>query len=118
MNYNRILNQVLIQMKKTHIPTYYNKFLTKIKPMRTLFILMILGVFPFVNFAQTPVVMSNQSSNAYSENFSDIGNWTNNFATGIGASAWGSVAVNATGSIGDGVKTTVSTATKYRGLVT
>ena len=46
----------------------------------------------------------------YSENFSDVANWTANFAAGIGAQYWASVAINATGTIPDGVKTTVSTA--------
>lgn len=64
----------------------------------------------FVN-AQTPVPMSSQPGLTYTENFADIANWTNNFAAGIGANRWGSVAINATGSIGDGIRTTVSTAT-------
>ena len=50
------------------------------------------------------------SGGNYSENFSDIANWTANFASGIGAQYWASVGVNATGTIPDGVKTTVSTA--------
>ena len=72
--------------------------------MRTLFILLILGVFPFISSAQTPVVMANQSSGTYTENFADIANWANNFATGTGASAWGSVATNTSGTSGDGIK--------------
>src|SRR5206468_12989912 len=44
------------------------------------------------------------------ENFNDIANWTNNFASGIGAQYWSSVAINATGTIPDGVRITVSTA--------
>ena len=79
--------------------------------MRTLFILLILGVFPFISTAQTPVVMANQSSGTYTENFADIANWANNFATGIGASAWGSVATNTSGTSGDGIKISTSTAT-------
>src|SRR5436309_10886555 len=51
------------------------------------------------------------ASGNYSENFSDIANWTNNFAAGIGAQSWSSVGVNATGTIPDGVRITVSTAT-------
>src|SRR2546423_1521903 len=51
----------------------------------------------------------------YLENFSDIANWTNDFASGTGASRWGSVAVNATGTIPDGSKTTVSTASFVTG---
>jgi len=51
------------------------------------------------------------SAGPYHENFSDIPNWTNSFAAGSGANRWASVPVNATGTIPDGVKTTVSTAT-------
>lgn len=51
----------------------------------------------------------------YFENFDDIANWTNNFASGIGAQYWASVPVNATGTIPDGVKITVSTATFVSG---
>ena len=50
------------------------------------------------------------ASGNYSENFNDIANWTNNFASGVGAQYWSSVGANATGTIPDGVKTTVSTA--------
>ncbi len=49
------------------------------------------------------------SSGNYSENFNDIANWTNNFAAGVGAQYWSSVAVNATGTIPDGAKITVAT---------
>src|SRR5436309_3927579 len=55
------------------------------------------------------------SSGNYSENFSDIANWTNNFASGIGAQYWASVPVNSSGTIPDGVKITVSTATFVSG---
>lgn len=58
--------------------------------------------------AATPYAMSGGD---YSENFSEIANWANNFASGIGADRWGSVAVNATGTIPDGQRTSVSTAT-------
>ncbi len=51
------------------------------------------------------------ASGNYSESFSDIANWTNNFASGAGATRWASVPVQSTGTIPDGVKTTVSTAT-------
>ena len=50
------------------------------------------------------------ASGNYSENFSDIANWTNNFASGIGAQYWASVALNATGTIPDGVRTSETTA--------
>ena len=36
------------------------------------------------------------SSGNYSENFNDIANWTNNFASGIGAQYWASVPINST----------------------
>src|SRR5438093_218364 len=55
------------------------------------------------------------SSGNYSENFNDIANWTNNFASGIGAQYWSPVGVNATGTIPDGVRITVSTATFVSG---
>ncbi|MEI7732941.1 MAG: immunoglobulin domain-containing protein [Verrucomicrobiota bacterium] len=51
------------------------------------------------------------ASGNYLENFNDVANWDNNFTFGIGASCWTSVAVNATGTIPDGKKTTTSTAT-------
>jgi hypothetical protein len=68
--------------------------------------LLLLGVVSIQ--AATPYVMSGGN---YSENFADIANWTANFANGIGAAPYGSVAVNATGTIPDGKRTTVSTAT-------
>ncbi len=58
--------------------------------------------------AATPFPMA---SGNYFESFNDIANWTNNFASGIGAQYWSSVGVNATGTIPDGVRITVSTAT-------
>jgi hypothetical protein len=60
--------------------------------------------------AGSPSAWSMSSGN-YSENFADIANWANDFASGIGASVWHSVPVQSTGTIPDGVKTTVSTAT-------
>ncbi len=64
-----------------------------------------------VSFAQTPVPMASQPSLTYTENFADIANWTNNFASGTGANRFGSVAVNATGTIPSATRITVSTAT-------
>ena len=58
--------------------------------------------------APTPYVMSTGN---YSLDFADIANWSNNFTAGIGAANWGSVAVNASGTVGDGVKISTSTAT-------
>lgn len=57
-------------------------------------------------WGQIPVPMSS----TYTENFADIANWTDNFAGGTGANCFGAVAVNSTGTIPDGVKTTTSTA--------
>ena len=51
------------------------------------------------------------ASGNFSENFSDVNNWTNGFAAGTGAVYWSPVAVNATGVIPDGSRTTVSSAT-------
>jgi hypothetical protein len=57
-------------------------------------------------WGQTPVPMSS----TYSEDFADIANWTDDFTSGIGANHFGAVAMNAIGTIPDGMKTTVSTA--------
>lgn len=51
------------------------------------------------------------ASGNYSESFADVANWTNNFASGAGATRWASVPVQTTGTIPNGVRTTVSTAT-------
>lgn len=63
-------------------------------------------------FAAVPFPMA---SGNYSENFNDIANWSNNFASGIGAQYWSSVPVNASGTIPDGARITVSTATFVSG---
>ncbi len=55
-----------------------------------------------------PVPMSSLS---FTENFNDEANWGNGFNGGTGAQHWDAVAINATGAIPDGIKTTVSTAT-------
>ncbi len=55
------------------------------------------------------------SSGNYSEGFADIANWTNAFAAGTGASHWGSVAVNATGTIPSGTRITTTSATFVTG---
>ena len=57
-------------------------------------------------WGQTPVPMSS----TYTEDFADIANWTDNFVGGNGADHFGAVAINNTGTIPDGVRTTVSTA--------
>ncbi len=62
-------------------------------------------------FAQTPVPMASQAALTYTEDFTDIVNWTNNFAAGIGANRFGSVGVNATGTIPSATRITASTST-------
>lgn len=62
-------------------------------------------------YAQTPVPMASQPSLTYTEDFSDIANWTNGFAAGIGANRFGSVAVNTTGVIPSATRITATTAT-------
>ena len=61
--------------------------------------------------AQTPVPMASQPSLTYTENFTDIANWTNDFAAGAGANRFKSVAINATGVIPSATRITTSTAT-------
>ena len=65
----------------------------------------------YAGFAQTPVPMINQPSLTYTEDFTDIASWTNNFASGIGANRFGAVAINATGTIPSATRITTSTAT-------
>jgi len=66
------------------------------------------GSFTITAAMNGPYLMS---SGNYSQNFADIANWGNNFASGTGAANYSAVAVNTTGTIPDGVKTTVSSAT-------
>lgn len=61
--------------------------------------------------AQTPVYMASQPSLTYTEDFSDIANWTNNFASGNGANHFGAVAVNTTGVIPAATRITAATTT-------
>src|SRR5688572_6592628 len=60
-------------------------------------------------FTQTPVPMAAQSGLSYTENFADIANWSNSFASGTGANRFASVAVNATGTIPSGTRITTAT---------
>lgn len=74
------------------------------------FYLLALSILAFAcSFAQTPVPMASQPGLTYTENFADIANWTNGFAAGTGANRFGAVAVNATGTIPDGVRITTAT---------
>jgi hypothetical protein len=56
-----------------------------------------------------PVKMQYRTSNSYKENFSDVANWTNGFASGIGAGRWGGVTASA-GAIPNAKAITVSSA--------
>ena len=53
--------------------------------------------------------MASQPGLSYTENFADIANWTNGFASGTGANRFASVAVNATGTIPSGTRITTAT---------
>jgi Secretion system C-terminal sorting domain len=64
--------------------------------------------------AQTPVQMADEPGLSFTEDFSDLDNWEDDFASGIGADHWSSVAVNSSGTIPDGYTTSVATdAFKY-----
>ena len=65
--------------------------------------------------SQTPINMSAQAGNTYTENFSDINNWTfsitpanGTFTAGIGAAAWKGLDVGGTTTIPDANKITTS----------
>jgi hypothetical protein len=60
-------------------------------------------------FAQTPVPMASQPSLTYTENFTDIANWTNNFASGNGASRFGAVLAGGVAAIPSATRLTAST---------
>jgi len=55
------------------------------------------------------------ASGNYLEDFADIANWSNGFTSGIGATRWGAVPVEGSGTIPDGFHTTASTATFVSG---
>src|SRR5436190_18407335 len=78
--------------------------------MRKIYVLLLAVAISSGLMAQTPVPMASQPGLSYTENFADIANWSNGFASGIGANRFGSVAVNATGTIPDGVRITTATA--------
>lgn len=82
----------------------------RISPPRVLARFLLLASFLGASTVAAAVPFPLASGN-YAENFNDIANWTNNFAAGIGAQYWSSVGINATGTIPDGVRITVSTAT-------
>lgn len=60
------------------------------------------------SMAQTPVPLASQPGATYTENFADIANWTNGFASGIGASRFQGVGVSGSATIPSANRTTVS----------
>ncbi|MES2003507.1 MAG: cadherin-like beta sandwich domain-containing protein [Bacteroidota bacterium] len=64
----------------------------------------------FATSSVVPVVMSAQPLLRYTENFTSIGSWTDNFTSGTGANHFSSVAVNTTGSIPSATRITTSSA--------
>lgn len=79
--------------------------------MQRLVIMLMLLIPAMGSMAQTPVPMASQPGLTYTENFADIANWTNGFASGIGANRFSSVAVNAGGTIPAPTTITTSSAT-------
>lgn len=77
--------------------------------MKSLSTLLVLLLMYIVLPGQTPVPMAVQPGLTYTENFSDIANWTNGFASGAGANRFAPVAINATGTIPSGTRTTIAT---------
>ena len=108
------MNQFL-QRKETgfKVADFYKTKKTFTLGLTMLFLSFVLSI---ISFGQTPVSMSSQGGLTYTENFADVANWTNNFAAGIGASAWGSVDTASAGTIGDGKKITKSTSTFSTGF--
>jgi hypothetical protein len=66
-----------------------------------------LMTFATTGWGQTYYTMSSGNK---TWDFADIANWTGNFAAGTDAANWGSVAINTSGTVGDGVKISTSTA--------
>lgn len=66
-------------------------------------------LFACTAFAQTPVPMASQPSLTYIENFAGIANWTNNFASGIGANRFGAVLAGGATSIPSATRITANT---------
>ncbi|MBW0176466.1 cadherin-like beta sandwich domain-containing protein [Sediminibacterium sp.] len=56
-----------------------------------------------------PVIMAQQAALAYTQNFDNISSWSNGFASDNGAINFGPVAVNANGTIPNGIRTTTAT---------
>lgn len=71
-------------------------------------LLALAGIFFIETSAQTPVNMAAQPGLTYTENFADIANWTDNFASGIGANRFGGVATGGSTSIPSATRITVA----------
>ncbi|HNG89296.1 MAG TPA: hypothetical protein PK858_03800, partial [Saprospiraceae bacterium] len=102
-----VLPSVLVSLPFSLVTPFSKRLMQMLQPLLLFSAFLGLGDL----WGQTPVPMISQNNLTYTENFSDIANWTDNFAAGIGASRWKSVAVNTTGTIPNGVRTTVSTTT-------
>ena len=63
--------------------------------------------------AITPVPMSSQPGNTYTENFSDVTNWAANLSSGIGASCWYGTGIGGTATIPDPTKITAATSNTW-----
>ncbi|MBL7701095.1 MAG: T9SS type A sorting domain-containing protein [Ferruginibacter sp.] len=66
-------------------------------------------LFACTAFAQTPVPMASQPSLTYTENFADIANWSNNFASGNGANRFGAVPAGGVSAIPSATRITANT---------
>lgn len=67
------------------------------------------GTQQFFTCTPLPVIMSGQPSFSYTENFSDIANWTNFFISGTGANHFGGLSATGSGGIPNGTTITAST---------
>jgi predicted extracellular nuclease len=92
---------------KSHYTKEHTGIISRSRLIIAAILLIIGSAVPALSQSAVPMA----TNNPYVENFADIANWTNNFASGVGANRFGSVPVNASGTIPDGVKTTVSSAT-------
>ncbi len=70
---------------------------------------MLLIISGHLAIAQTPVPMASQPGLSYTENFTDIGNWADNFASGIGANRFASVPIGGSTAIPSATKITTAT---------
>ena len=75
-----------------------------------LLVVALFTVFANVGWGQTPYVMSGGDYSEVFTNIANTTNWPDNF-NGTDCAEWTSVAVNSTGTVGDGIKISTSTAT-------